>query len=311
MPRAARRRPSPMTRILTPRASAPRARRIPADRKLFASALLQYNLDQQRAEHERASQVGVSTGERAVRRVQRSAEHLAEPRLLDFGKPRLRREAHPAVPVLSGEGQESLPIQQSGTERRRQIFRASVSGISTWRGIASTAPVFGFVHTPRRPSSRRSFRINAMASSRLRRASLFGLTQSVGAGDLRAVGDVPRAITLEHRRELVRISTSTMARRQPGVKRWQPVPVGQRVSRPPPRLLDRNHVSTDASAEPVVIIHKNACIPSHLVQQRALRLTRRAADHLLRAGIIDRQARSPAAAGDASLPPRRPTRRAR
>jgi len=31
----------------------------------------------------------------------------------------------------------------SGTERPRQIFRASLSGISEWRGTASTAPVWG------------------------------------------------------------------------------------------------------------------------------------------------------------------------
>ena len=50
---------------------------------------------------------------------------------------------------IGSAGARSLndsPTQQSGTERRRQIFRASVSGISTWRGIASTAPVLGFVH---------------------------------------------------------------------------------------------------------------------------------------------------------------------
>ena len=33
-----------------------------------------------------------------------------------------------------------------GIDNRRQILRTSVFEISTWRGTASTAPVFGFVH---------------------------------------------------------------------------------------------------------------------------------------------------------------------
>ena len=38
-----------------------------------------------------------------------------------------------------------VPI--SGNEMFRQIFRTSCSGISVWRGTASTAPVTGFHHS--------------------------------------------------------------------------------------------------------------------------------------------------------------------
>ncbi|MGK7915428.1 MAG: hypothetical protein AB4038_07755 [Prochloraceae cyanobacterium] len=37
-------------------------------------------------------------------------------------------------------------IQVSGIDNLRQIFRASGFFISVWRGIASTAPVFGFIY---------------------------------------------------------------------------------------------------------------------------------------------------------------------
>jgi hypothetical protein len=42
----------------------------------------------------------------------------------------------------------------SGTDRFRQILRAKISEISLCRGIASTAPVVGFVHRECEPPSR-------------------------------------------------------------------------------------------------------------------------------------------------------------
>ena len=41
----------------------------------------------------------------------------------------------------------SLHHPISGTDSPRQIFRASLFGISVWRGTASTSPVFGFAQS--------------------------------------------------------------------------------------------------------------------------------------------------------------------
>ena len=54
----------------------------------------------------------------------------------------LRRRHHTAAALTC-----CLIYATSGIERRRQILRTSLLGISVCRGIASTAPVVGFVHS--------------------------------------------------------------------------------------------------------------------------------------------------------------------
>ena len=130
----------------------------------------------------------------------------------------------------------------SGTDKPRQIFRASTFGnlLVTRDGFRRSgrrvrpkrvapalplqvAPVAAKVlqervqfhaatstvvrsasdGTPRKPSSRRSSRISAMASERLLSASSRVRPLSVGTGDLRGVGDEPILVSLNDGGELV------------------------------------------------------------------------------------------------------------
>jgi len=127
-----------------------------------------------------------------------------------------------------------------GTDSPRQIFRASTSGISVCRGIASTAPVVGLVHRECDRPSRfkwqpccRRWRSSRPASpdddlfaprrSRYASQTVFAAVLKdepdrfgqalqrrrfrsalpVGTGNLRTIRDVPAPCSLNNRSELV------------------------------------------------------------------------------------------------------------